>query len=137
MERQSKIILVKNILFVLIVYQKTIEYPGLFLESKNYLKKGFVSFPKFNQFWDWNVSKNHKFYSSLESFKSKLPLEIDSVDFEERKWSFELFNTNYYGDSYFQIVTENQFLSYEDQLSFTEKIWKPITNLQPFILNLR
>ena len=107
---------------------------GLFLESKNYLKKGFVSFPKFNQFWDWNVSKNHKFYSSLESFKSKLPLEIDSVNLEERKWSFELFNTNYYGDSYFQIVTENQFLSHEDQLSFTEKIWKPITNLQPFIL---
>ena len=31
-------------------------------------------------------------------------------------------------------MTENQFLSYEDQLSFTEKIWKPITNLQPFIL---
>ena len=37
---------------------------GLFLESKNYLEKGFVSFPKYNQFWNWNINKNHKFYSS-------------------------------------------------------------------------
>ena len=37
-------------------------------------------------------------------------------------------------DSYFQIVTENQFTDCEDQLQFSEKVWKPITNFQPFIL---
>ena len=45
-----------------------------------------------------------------------------------------IINNNFYLDSYFQIVTENQCTSFEDQLSFTEKVWKPITNLQPFIL---
>ena len=106
----------------------------LFLESKKFLEKGFVSFPKYDEFWNWNLTEEHKFYSSIESLKEKLPLEIDKVDLQEKKWSFELFNNNFYLDSYFQIVTENQCTSFEDQLSFTEKVWKPITNLQPFIL---
>tara|TARA_Y100000592_G_scaffold31682_2_gene50459 strand:+ start:1121 stop:2446 length:1326 start_codon:yes stop_codon:yes gene_type:complete len=106
----------------------------LFLESKKFLEKGFVSFPKYDEFWNWNLTEENKFHSSIESLKEKLPLEIDKVDLQEKKWSFELFNNNFYLDSYFQIVTENQCTSFEDQLSFTEKVWKPITNLQPFIL---
>ena len=63
-----------------------------------------------------------------------LPLIIDDIDLEEKKWSFELTSNNFYLDSYFQVVNENQFTSLDDQIQFSEKVWKPITNFQPFIL---
>ena len=45
------------------------------------------------------------------SLYTKLPLSIDNIDLEEKKWSYELTNNNFYLDSYFQVVNENQFSS--------------------------
>ena len=61
-------------------------------------------------------------------------MSIDNIDLEEKKWSYELTNNNFYLDSYFQVVNENQFSSFSDQIQFSEKVWKPITNFHPFIL---
>jgi hypothetical protein len=62
-----------------------------------------------------------------------MPLVIDRKDLSDSKYSYEKFDIKYYLDSYFQVVTGNNFTDFDDQLIFSEKIWKPITNLQPFI----
>ncbi len=62
-----------------------------------------------------------------------MPLCIDSDDLSKTKHSYDRFDIKYYLDSYFQIVTGNNFTNFDDQLIFSEKIWKPITNFQPFI----
>ena len=63
----------------------------------------------------------------------KLPLTIDLEYLSQSKHSFDKFDIKYYLDSYYQIVTGNNFTDFDDQLIFSEKIWKPITNFQPFI----
>ena len=107
------------------------------LEKYGFLEKGFVSFPEDGQFWNWGISEtdfHNKLYPFMESLRKKLPLKIDDVQLKDKKWSYELFDNNFYLKSYFQIVAENQFTDFEDQLQFSEKVWKPITNFQPFIL---
>jgi hypothetical protein len=117
----------------------------LTLEKYNLLDKGYVSFPAEKErgvesfkFWEWTTSHDLKLYES--ELRKKLPLKIDDINLSDlgpsggAKWSFEKIDLGYYLSSYFQIVTENQFTSRSDQVSFTEKVWKPITNFQPFIL---
>ena len=113
----------------------------LSLEKNNFLEKGFVSFPRYGEFWEWDKNEIQYNLPDLEdlspykkSLKKKLPLKIDDIQMEDKKWSYELFDNNFYLKSYFQIVTENQFTDFKDQLQFSEKVWKPITNFQPFIL---
>ena len=105
----------------------------LSLFKNRILDKGYVSFPKKNAFWKFET-----YYQDLKPYELKffdvLPLTIDDIDLEEKKWSFELTSNNFYLDSYFQVVNENQFTSLDDQIQFSEKVWKPITNFQPFIL---
>ena len=103
------------------------------LEKHNLLSKGYISFPKHDEFWKLKTF-NQKLKPYEDSLLSKLPLKIDNIQLNKRKWSYEKFDNRFYLNSYFQIVTENQFTDYEDQLQFSEKIWKPITNFQPFIL---
>jgi len=105
----------------------------LTLEKHNLLDKGYVSFPKEDDFWKFETY-NGELKSHEDSLFSKLPLKIDNIQLDKKKWSYEKFDNRFYLDSYFQIVTENQFTSRSDQLQFTEKIWKPITNFQPFIV---
>ena len=71
--------------------------------------------------------------SERESLEKKMPLVIDVEDLSTTKYSYEKVDIKYYLDSYFQVVTGNNFTDYSDQLIFSEKIWKPITNFQPFI----
>ena len=71
--------------------------------------------------------------SERKSLEKKMPLVIDRKDLSDAKYSYEKFEVKYYLDSYFQIVTGNNFTDFDDQLIFSEKIWKSITNLQPFI----
>ena len=97
------------------------------------LNKGYVSFPKEDDFWKFETY-NGELKPHEDSLFSKLPLKIDDIQLDKKKWSYEKFDNRFYLDSYFQIVTENQFTDYEDQLQFSEKVWKPITNFQPFIL---
>ena len=103
------------------------------LEKHNLLNKGYVSFPKEDDFWKFKTY-NGELKSYEDSLFSKLPLKIDNIQLDKKKWSYEKFDNKFYLNSYFQIVTENQFTDYEDQLQFSEKVWKPITNFQPFIL---
>jgi len=102
----------------------------LSLDRNNLLDKGYISFANNIEDWDWRdmVSVPEK-----ESLEKKLPLVIDLEDLSDSKHSYDKFNVRYYLDSYFQIVTGNNFSWHEDQLIFSEKIWKSITNLQPFI----
>ena len=100
------------------------------LDKNNLLDKGYVSFANNISDWDWKdvVTKSEK-----KSLEKKLPLTIDLNDLSQSKHSFDKFDIKYYLDSYFQIVTGNNFTDFDDQLIFSEKIWKPITNFQPFI----
>tara|TARA_B100000029_G_scaffold469905_1_gene508251 strand:- start:3720 stop:5087 length:1368 start_codon:yes stop_codon:yes gene_type:complete len=117
----------------------------LMLEKYNLLDKGYVSFGniteecKTDPYTEWQVNLNWEYYNKElkpyeKTLMKKLPLVIDRENLDELKYSFELFDISYYLNSYFQIVTENQFTDFEDQLQFSEKVWKPITNFQPFIL---
>tara|TARA_R110000782_G_scaffold82936_2_gene162932 strand:- start:3775 stop:5100 length:1326 start_codon:yes stop_codon:yes gene_type:complete len=105
----------------------------LSLEKYNFLSKGYVSFPEEKDFWKFETY-NGELKPYEDSLFSKLPLKIDNIQLDKKKWSYEKFDNRFYLNSYFQIVAENQFTDYEDQLQFTEKTWKPITNFQPFIL---
>ena len=121
----------------------------LMLERYNLLDLGYVSFGNVNnedcltdpvQDWkngelNWEGGYYNKELKTYEKqLEKKLPLVIDRESLDSLKFSFEEFNISYYLSSYFQIVTENQFTPAYDQLQFSEKIWKPITNFQPFIL---
>lgn len=100
------------------------------LDKNNLLDKGYVSFANNILDWDWRdmVTEDEK-----KSIERRLPLKIDKDDLSDSKYSYEEFEIKYYLDSYFQIVCGNNFSDLKDQLIFSEKIWKPITNLQPFI----
>ena len=102
----------------------------LSLDRNNLLDKGYVSFANNISDWDW---KDMVTKSERESLEKKMPLVIDRKDLSDAKYSYEKFEVKYYLDSYFQIATGNNFTDFDDQLIFSEKIWKPITNFQPFI----
>jgi hypothetical protein len=100
------------------------------LDKYDLLDKGYVSFASGITSWNW---KDMVTESERKSLEKKMPLVIDRKDLSDSKYSYEKFDIKYYLDSYFQVVTGNNFTDFDDQLIFSEKIWKPITNLQPFI----
>jgi hypothetical protein len=126
----------------------------LSLFQNNNLDKGYVSFPDFGMSsWDVVVDKSdyirRKHYDwliqdekTLEEFDSVgkklteyLPLELDKGF--DICHSITHFNLDHYLDSYFVIVTESHCtntMKSGNALAFTEKTWKPIMNLHPFIL---
>ena len=104
----------------------------LTLEKYGALDKGYVSFPTQEDFWKFETY-NGELKPYENSLFSKLPLKIDKVKLNEKKWSYEKFDNKFYLDSYFQIIADNHFDSYKDQVHLTEKVWKAITNFQPFI----
>ena len=81
------------------------------LYKHNLLEKGYVSFPRKDTFWKFETFRQDLKPYEL-SLYTKLPLSIDNIDLEEKKWSYELTNNNFYLDSYFQVVNENQFSSF-------------------------
>ncbi|MBC8428600.1 hypothetical protein H8D04_01815 [bacterium] len=100
------------------------------LNKHNLLDRGYISFANKITDWDWKEMVTEK---ERVSFEKKMPLVIDEKDLSNTKYSYEKFDVKYFLDSYFQIVTGNNFTDFDDQLIFSEKIWKPITNFQPFI----
>jgi len=104
----------------------------LSLDKNKLLDKGYVSFA--NNIKDSTFNWRDMVLDYEEkSLEKKMPLVIDVEDLSTTKYSYEQFDVKYYLDSYFQIVTGNNFTDFSDQLIFSEKIWKPITNFQPFI----
>jgi hypothetical protein len=72
----------------------------------------------------------------VDSFMDKIPYEIDTKHLSmQEKESFQTVNSNnkeLYLDTYIHIVSETQFDVCPTPF-FSEKTWRPIINLQPFI----
>ena len=122
-------------------------------KNKN-LDKGIVSFPDYGMSsWDvvlkkeqylkkehyWWLLKDDKiigeFEKSADGLIKQLPLKLDKGF--DICHSITHFNLDHYLNSYFVICTEshcNDELKSGNALAFTEKTWKPIMNLHPFIL---
>lgn len=117
-----------------------------FLFEHNLIDKGFVSFGN-----DFNYENSAKLY--IENYKDEfthiyknesiLPLNLNATN--ERNNPAELYPEDavYFDNSYFSIVTETQFYSknshvynsYEEPNIFpSEKIYKPLALMHPFIL---
>ena len=126
----------------------------LSLDIHNNLDKGIVSFPDYGMS-SWDVVEkeedylkfNHysylinytdpesKYENGADSLKKKLPLVLDKKDFTVCH-SVGINNIRHYLDTYFTICTESHFESREESgnaIGLTEKTWKPILNLHPFI----
>ena len=55
--------------------------------------------------------------SERESLEKKMPLVIDRKDLSDVKYSYEKFDIKYYLDSYFQIVTGNNFTDFRESVT--------------------
>ena len=79
-------------------------------------------------------------YKSLKEIAKELeemvPLELDTMHLDgDNKVNFSTANTNkeWYVNSYINITSETRF-EQGDSVFFSEKVFRPIVNLQPFIL---
>lgn len=68
----------------------------------------------------------------IDRTSSLLPLVIDDGDFDNNKAMH--INTKIYMDSWVSCVTETHAIDQEHNLFISEKIWKPIFALQPFLV---
>ena len=109
----------------------------LYLRHENLLDKFILSaIRKIDKQYsvDTQGSKLSHLTKYVDEMNEKIPIEIDTHDFEN-KMGFSTLNCyrkKEYLDSYIHIVTETSFE--DDILFFTEKISKPIIGLQPFIV---
>lgn len=71
-----------------------------------------------------------------KKIKNLIPYEIDTQHLEgdQKQWFYPIDNNNkeLYLNSYIHITSETQFLKHATPF-FSEKTWRPIMNLQPFI----
>lgn len=78
---------------------------------------------------------SHHFPDKLESFnkiRHLLPYEYD-VNLQKNNPTHDQ-NIEKFTDSYLHVVAETYFFNYNDQLFFSEKIFKPVVFMQPFVL---
>jgi hypothetical protein len=115
------------------------------LNNKNLLDKGYVSLGSNDQTHDWNTiydellhynKKDSYITSILENDKEKNLnlgyLTLDSEDFEHKRPNLVSTLDPYY-QSFMSVVTETYFYDF-DTLFITEKTFRPIAYLQPFII---
>jgi hypothetical protein len=84
-----------------------------------------------NQVYDDTIENVEKYTSNLESI---LPYEDDTKEVpSDKKQAFGVRNNKkeWYANSYFHLVTETFF---GPNVFLSEKIFKPISNLQPFLV---
>lgn len=67
----------------------------------------------------------------LSSAQSRPPLILDTDDWDNDAYFISNTGLEWYRDSYINVVTESHT---NGSVMFSEKIWKPILNLQPFIV---
>ena len=113
---------------------------GCFFEAENLWNKIYSSFllrydNKIQLIDGLTHSLRNELLTSISSFASKLPIEMDTMNLKEsEKESFEVlraYKKEIYTDSYIHIVTETNF---RNDIFPTEKIINPMVVLQPFIL---
>ena len=118
-------------------------YGLLYLAKKyNLLEQGYWSFLNsfdnctdcLNYFYKMPFSKMKSLCKELEDM---IPVEIDTVELNnEQRLSFRTIDNNMkslYADSYLHIVSETEFRDKRTPY-ITEKTFRPIMNLQPFIM---
>ena len=86
------------------------------------------------QIFPWEEIKDIKEYK--EKIKKIIPYQVDTQGLnEEQRYSFQTVDVNrkeYYDSTYIHIVSET--LGWDEfDTFFSEKTWRPILNLQPFI----
>jgi hypothetical protein len=90
---------------------------------------------------DQMISEFSKLYPNedirvLDQIQQLVPYELDTQHFaEEKKQGFQTIGINkkeWYSESYIHIVSESSFDESLDPF-FSEKTWRPIMNLQPFL----
>jgi hypothetical protein len=113
---------------------------GCFFEAENLWDKIYSSFllkydNRIQLIDGLEYSLRNQLRTSISSFISKLPIEMDTMNLKEsEKESFEVlraYKKEIYTDSYIHIVTETNF---KNDIFPTEKIINPMVVLQPFIL---
>jgi len=88
-----------------------------------------------NHYLDTKTFKNHNAFNktNLDNIKSKVPLTVDVSDFTVNKAQHFLKST--YLNTWYSIITETYFQDhYKDSVFFSEKIFKPMRAMHPFIL---
>jgi len=85
-----------------------------------------------NQLWyhgwpDWGVPE-----AVINKAKAVLPLIVDDADFDNNKAMH--INTSIYTNSWFSVITETHAFDEPHNLFISEKLWKPIWALQPFMV---
>jgi hypothetical protein len=87
-----------------------------------------------NELKKFSFEKDTRFYS--EKICSMIPYEIDTqhlIQNDKTSFSIENSKKDLYTSSYVHIISETRFL--EGVSSFiSEKTWRPVNNLQPFIM---
>lgn len=111
----------------------------LSLLGESFIKENLVSFDSklfyrenHIDFFQHHVSEKNKDYA-FESAQDLYKIKKSVIDYEDLNsvWGFNFELKEPYLDSYIHICTETNF--YEDGLYFSEKTWKPMAHLQPFI----
>ncbi len=112
------------------------------------VKDSFYSYYNFENYAEWerNIDKIGDNFSAIKSNKHIFPLKLNIT--EDRPNPANIIDDDlcYYSDSYFSIVTETMFYDSQTQdaypipgnsIFFTEKTYKPIALMHPFILVAR
>jgi hypothetical protein len=113
----------------------------LSLFGDDFIKNNLVSFDMKlfdreidNDFFSYHLKSENLQKQSKEGFNTLFELKSKTIDYDdiESVWGFNFENKNVYLDSYIHILSETNF--YENGLYLSEKTWKPIGHLQPFIM---
>lgn len=104
--------------------------------NKNLVSYDMKMFERENDlsFFSHHLKTSHLALNSFKEFQNLIKLERKTIDYDdlESVWGFNFENKEPYLDSYIHILSETNF--YETGLYLSEKTWKPIGHLQPFIM---
>jgi hypothetical protein len=104
--------------------------------NKNLVSYDIKMFERENDlsFFSHHLRTSHLALNSFKEFQNLVKLGKKTIDYTdlESVWGFNFENKEPYLDSYIHILSETNF--YETGLYLSEKTWKPIGHLQPFIM---
>jgi hypothetical protein len=85
-------------------------------------------------FFSHHLKTSHLAINAFREFQNIFKSQRKTIDYDdlESVWGFNFENKEPYLDTYIHILSETNF--YETGLYLSEKTWKPIGHLQPFIM---
>jgi hypothetical protein len=118
-------------------------------ELLDYQSEGLLSFQKItdsnttDDYYNWQKQKFEKHYPNIyQKFESKqiekylplnLPKELDPYDMLHSNPTDDIYTEKFY-KSFLHIITETFAVNENEQIFFSEKIFKPMVYLRPFIV---